>query len=133
MIVPQAIIIVAFLALLVLGFLNRNMPRVGGKLGPIRTVDPPPVLPSGFSRVYTRAVTLFLASDASRFPTLKAFLRGGTTLLPVVMRIYRVAGCKSEIEIPEEVADYERIDAAHALALLRELPDPRRVHPAFER
>ena len=128
MIVPQAIIIVAFLALLVLGFLNRNMPRVGGKLGPIRTVDPPPVLPSGFSRVYTRAVTLFLASDASRFPTLKAFLRGGTTLLPVVMRIYRVAGCKSEIEIPEEVADYERIDAAHALALLRELPDPRRVH-----
>jgi len=128
MIVLQAIIIVAFLALLVLGFLNRNMPRVGGKLGPIRTVDPPPVLPSGFSRVYTRAVTLFLASDASRFPTLKAFLRGGTTLLPVVMRIYRVAGCKSEIEIPEEVADYERIDAAHALALLRELPDPRRVH-----
>jgi len=128
MIVLQAIIIVAFLALLVLGFLNRNMPRVGGKLGPIRTVDPPPVLPSRFSRVYTRAVTLFLASDASRFPTLKAFLRGGTTLLPVVMRIYRVAGCKSEIEIPEEVADYERIDAAHALALLRELPDPRRVH-----
>jgi hypothetical protein len=45
-----------------------------------------------------------------------------------VMRIYRVAGCKAEIEIPEEAAGYERIDAAQALALLRELPDPRRVH-----
>ena len=38
-----------------------------------------------------------------------------------------VAGCKAEIEIPEAAADYERIDAAQALALLRELPDPRRV------
>jgi hypothetical protein len=127
MIVLQAIIIIAFLALLVLGFLRRNMPRVGGKPGPIRNLDPPPVLPSGFSRIYTRAVTLFVASDASRFPTLKAFLRGGTAQLSVVMRIYCVAGCKAEIEIPEAVADYERIDAAQALALLRELPDPRRV------
>jgi hypothetical protein len=128
MIVLPAIIIIAFLALLALGFLNRNMPRVGGKLGPIRTVDPPAAPPSGFSRIYTRAVTLFVASDASRFPTLKAFLRDGTARLPVVMRIYCVAGCKAEIEIPEEVADYERIDAVQALALLRELPDPRRVH-----
>jgi hypothetical protein len=127
MIVLPAIIIIAFLALLVLGFLRRNMPRVGGKLGPIRNLDPPPVLPSGFSRIYTRAVTLFVASDASRFPTLKAFLRGGTAQLTVVMRIYCVAGCKAEIELPEAVADYERIDAAQALALLRELPDPRRV------
>jgi hypothetical protein len=128
MIVLQAIIITAFLALLVLGFLRRNMPRVGGKPGPIRNLDPPPVLPSGFSRIYTRAVTLFVASDASRFPTLKAFLRGGTAQLTVAMRIYCVAGCKTEIEIPEAAADYERIDAAQALALLRELPDPRRVH-----
>jgi hypothetical protein len=128
MIVLQAIIIVAFLALLVLGLLRRNMPRVGGKLGPIRNLDPPRLLQSGFSRIYTRAVTLFVASDASRFPTLKAFLRGGTAQLTVAMRIYCVAGCKTEIEIPEAVADYERIDAAQALALLRELPDPRRVH-----
>src|ERR1700688_354301 len=128
MIVLQAIIIVIFLALLVLGFLRRNMPRVGGKLGPIRTVDPPQAPPSGFSRIYARMVTLFVASDASRFLTLKAFLRDGTMRKPVVMRIYRVAGCKAEIEIPEAVADYERIDAAQALALLRELPDPRRVH-----
>jgi hypothetical protein len=128
MIVLQAIIVIIFLALLVLGFLRRNMPRVGGKLGPIRTVDPLPAPPGGFSRIYARTVTLFVASDASRFPTLKAFLREGTVRKPVVMRIYRVAGCKAEIEIPEEAAGYERIDAAQALALLRELPDPRRVH-----
>jgi hypothetical protein len=128
MIVLQAIIITAFLVLLGFGFLNRNRPRVGGKLGPIRTVDPPLIPPSGFSRVYTRAVTLFVASDARRFPSLKAFLRDGTAQLAVTMRIYCVAGCKAEIEIPEAAADYERIDAAQALALLRELPDPRRVH-----
>src|ERR1700720_2991498 len=108
MIVLQAIIIVAFLALLVLGLLRRNMPRVGGQLGPIRNLDPPRLLQSGFSRNYTRAVTLFVASDASRFPTLKAFLRDGTMQQPVVMRIYRVAGCKLEIEIPDQIPDYER-------------------------
>jgi len=128
MIVLQAIVIAAFLGLLVLGFLRRNMPRVGGKLGPIRANDPPRQLPGGFSRTYTRAVTLFVASDASRFPTLKAFLRDGTARLSAVMRIYCVAGCKAEIEIPEQAPDYERVDAAQALALLRELPDPRRVH-----
>jgi hypothetical protein len=127
MIVLQSIIVILFFALLVRGFLTRNVPRVGGKLGPVRTADPPPALRSGFSRIYTRVVTLFVASDASHFPTLKAFLREGTVQQPVVMRIYRVAGCKAEIEIPEEIADYERIDAAQALALLRELPDPRRV------
>jgi hypothetical protein len=127
MIVLQAIIIILFFALLVRGFLYRNMPRVGGKLGPIRNVDPPPALPSGFARSYARAVTLFVASDASGFPTPKALLRDGTVQQPVVMRIYRVAGCKTEIEIPDQIADYERIDAAQALALLRELPDPRLV------
>ena len=40
MIVLQAIIIAAVLALLVLGFLRRDMSRVGGKIGPIRTIDP---------------------------------------------------------------------------------------------
>jgi len=40
------------------------------------------------------------------------------------------------IEIPDRVADYQRIDAAQALALLRELPDPRlvrRLHVSDER
>ena len=100
MIVLQAIIIIAVVALLVLGFLRRNMPRVGGKLGPIRTVDPPRELPGGFSRTYTRAVSLFVASVASRFATLKAFLRDGTARLPVVMRIYCVAGCKARSRFP---------------------------------
>jgi hypothetical protein len=136
MIVLQVIIIILFFALLVRGFLHRNMPRVGGKLGPIRNVDPPQALPSGFSRIYARAVTMFVASDASRFPTLRAFLRDGTVQQPIVMKIYRVAGCKAEIEIPDQIADYERIDAAQALALLRELPDPRlvrRLHLSDER
>jgi hypothetical protein len=127
MIVLQVVIVVIFLALLVLGFLYRNRPRVGGKLGPIRPIDPPRALPSGFSRLYARAMTLFVASDALRFPTLKAFLREGTVQQPVVMQIYCVAGCKAEIEIPDQAADYDRIDAAQALALLRELPDPRLV------
>jgi hypothetical protein len=127
MIVLQSIIVILFFGLLVRGFLYRNMPRAGGKLGPIRTTDPPPASPSGFSQVYTRVGTVFVASDASRFPTLKAFLRHGTAQQPIVMRIYRVAGCKAEIEIPDRIADYERIDAAQALALLRELPDPRRL------
>jgi hypothetical protein len=127
MIVLQSIIVILFFGLLVRGFLYRNMPRVGGKLGAIRTTDPSQALPSGFSQVYTRVVTLFVASDASRFPTLKAFLRDGTVQQPIAMRIYRVAGCKAEIEIPDRIANYERIDAAQALALLRELPDPRRV------
>jgi len=127
MIVLQLIIVIPVLGLLVFGFVHRNRPRVGGKLGPIRNIDPPQALPSGFARIYARAVTMFVASDASRFPTLKAFLRTGTVQQPIVMRIYRVAGCKAEIEIPDQIADYERVDAAQALALLRELPDPRLV------
>jgi hypothetical protein len=136
MIAFQIIIIILFSILLVRGFLYRNMPRVGGKIGPGRTLDPPQALPPGFSRVYGRAMTVFVASDAARFPTLKAFLRDGTVQQPVVMRIYRVAGCKTEIEIPDRTADYERIDAAQALALLRELPDlrlVRRLHLSDER
>jgi hypothetical protein len=123
----QVIIVILFLVMLVRGFLYRNMPRVGGKIGPIRNISPQPALPSGFSRVYARAMTVFVASDAARFPTLKSFLRDGLARQPIVMRIYRVAGCKTEIEIPDQAADYERIDAAQALALLRELPDPRLV------
>lgn len=111
-------------------FRSRDLPRVGGRLGPVRTIDPPQPSLSGFSLIYARAVTVFAASEPSsvaRFSTLEALLRDGTVQRPVVMRIYRVAGCKAEIEIPDQVPDYERIDAAEALALLRELPDPRLV------
>jgi hypothetical protein len=105
---------------------TRNMPRIGGKLGRIRNIDPPQPRPDGFSRIYARAATVIVAPDTPRFSTLKAFLRS-TMQRHVVMRIYRVAGCKAEIEIADQVADYERIDAAEALVLLRQLPDPRIV------
>jgi len=73
-------------------------------------------------------MTLFTpAPDAAPFLTLKSFLRHGTVQQPVLLRIYRVAGCKTEIEIPAATPDYDRIDAAAALTLLRELPDPRLV------
>lgn len=127
MIVLQGIVIALFLALCVRGFLHRKMPRVGGKIGAVRAIDPPPTLPAGISRVHTRAVTLFVASDAGPFPSLKAFLRDGTAPKSADINVYRVSGSKTEIEIPNALPDYERIDAAHALSLLRELPDARRV------
>jgi hypothetical protein len=47
--VLQVSVIILFLVLLALGFPYRNRPEVGGKIGLIRTIDPPPALPSGFS------------------------------------------------------------------------------------
>jgi hypothetical protein len=133
----QIVIIVLIAVLLVRGFLVRNMPRVGGKIGPRQAIDPPSPLPDGFSGVYARAMTIFAASsDATSFSSLKEFLRHGTVRQPALMRIYRVAGCKTEIEIPAGAPDYERIDATQALALLRELPDLRlirRLHLSDER
>jgi hypothetical protein len=123
--------------LLTVFFLNRNMPRAGGKIGRRRAIDPPTTFPDGISRAFAREVTIFTASsDAAGFSTLKAFLRHGTTGRPILMRIFRVARCKTEIEIPAAPPDYERIDAADALALLRELPDLRlirRLHLSDER
>jgi hypothetical protein len=137
MVVSQIVIIVLFLSLLVRAFFNRKMPRIGGKLGPVRPAEPATSAPEGFSRAYARTVTVFASTaDAEPFPTLKSFLRRGTTRQPALMRIYRVAGCQTEIEIPIETPDYERIDAAEALALLRELPDSRiirRLHLSDER
>ncbi len=133
----QIALIVLFAILLVRGFLVRNRPRVGGKIGPVRALDPAPLLPDGFSAVYARAMTIFTASsDAARFRDLKEFLRDGIARQPMLMRIYRVAGCKTEIEIPAGAPDYDRIDASEALALLRELPDlrlVRRLHLSDER
>jgi hypothetical protein len=136
MIVLQAIIVGIFLVLAVNGFLHRNMPQVGGKIGRIKAIYPPVPPPEGFSRVYARVTTVFVGTDAAGFPTLRDYLLKGPVRKPMVMRVYCVAGCKTEIEIPEEAADYERIDAAEALALLRELPDPRlvrRLHLSDER
>jgi hypothetical protein len=122
------IILVLFIVLMFRTFLQRNMPRVGGKTGPRQTVDPPVPLPEGFSALYARRMTLFVASDdAANFSSQRKFMRCGTRQIPALMRIYCVAGTKIEIEISAEAPDYERIDAGEALALLRELPDPRLI------
>ena len=122
------IIIILFAVLLVRGFLARNRPRVGGKIGPLRAIDPAAPLPDGFSSVYARVMTIFVASsDAARFHDLKEFLRHGTAQQPTLMHVYRVAGWKTEVEMPASAPDYQGIDAAETLALLRELPDLRLV------
>jgi hypothetical protein len=122
------IIFILFGIFLVRRYLNRNMPRVGGKIGAIRSVGPPPALPAGFSKVHTRVLTVYTASsDAARFSTMKAFLRRGTVAQPTLMQIYRVAACETDVEIPAELPPYDRIDVAEALALLRELPDLRLI------
>ncbi len=127
--IAKFLIIVLFAVLSFLAFLQRNMPQVGGKIGRRRTLDPATPIPGGFSGVYARAMTVFVAtSNAADFANLKDFLRHGTAPRPILMRIYRVAGCKTEIEISAEAPDYERINAAEALALLRELPDLRLIH-----
>jgi hypothetical protein len=123
------IIIILLGILLVRRFLDRNRPRPGGKLGPVQVLDPPVAVPPGFLRVYARAITIFTASsETRRFPSLKAFLRHATVRRSVSMRVYRVACCMTDIEIPAEPPVYNRMDATEALALLRELPDLRFVH-----
>ncbi len=127
MMAAQITIIVLFLVLAVPAFFARNLPQVGGKIGPVQKTDAPSAPPTGFSRVYVRSMTLFVAANADPFDTLKAFLRESPKPKSVIMQIYCVSGCKTEIEIPVQVADYQRIDASEALSLLRELPDFRRV------
>jgi hypothetical protein len=128
-IVVNFLFLVFFTVIAVRAFLMRGLPRVGGKIGPRQATEPPAPLPDGFSRVYARTVTIFTSSaDAARFANLKAFLRQGTQRRTILMRFYRVAGCKTEIEIPAAAPDYERLDAAETLGLLRELPDPRLIH-----
>jgi hypothetical protein len=57
------IILIIFGIFLIRIFLNRNMPRVGGKIGALTAAEPPAVVPDGFSRVYARIVTVFIASS----------------------------------------------------------------------
>ena len=135
------LIVVAIIgvALLINAFLNRNMPRVGGKIGRRHPGTPAEPVPDGFSRVDCREITIFSApSQPERYATLKTYMRDGTRRWPGLVHVYRVAGCKTRIEIPAAMPGYERIEASEALALLRELPDPRlvwRLHlsdePAF--
>jgi hypothetical protein len=130
-------ILLIFVYLAARAFRYRNVPRVGGKIGPRRKIKPAEPIPAGFSALYKRSVTVGTPpTDAVSHPDLKSFLRHGVTQRRIQMRVYRVSGCKSEIEMPMEAPDYERIDAAEALELLRELPDPRlirRLHLSDER
>lgn len=124
---PKVLILIIFAVLAVNAYLKRNMPRVGGKIGR-RSGLPAEAAPNGFSRVDCREITLFGApSDAKNYPNLKTYLRDGPVRRQSLVRIYRVAACKTSIEISAEPPHYQRIDAAEALALLRELPDPRLV------
>ncbi len=136
--IPGIAAVISLVILLINAFLNRNMPRVGGKLGrrsPSVPADPPP----GFSRIDCRQLTVYSApAEPDRYSTLKAYMRDGTQRRQEQVHIYRVAGCRTRIEILAAMPHYDRIDASEALALLRELPDPRlvrRLHvsdePAF--
>lgn len=120
-------IVIIAVVMLIEKIRNRNLPRLGGKLG--RRLNSTLPVPEGFSRIERRAVTHFTAAtDAADYRNLRAFLLKGIQRRQARLRIYRVAGCETRIEIPDEIPGYERIDADEALALLRELPDLRLVH-----
>src|SRR5581483_11982473 len=91
---------------------SRNLPRIGGKLGPH---VPAPDLPAGdgFARVDCREITIFTGPpDGTRYPDLKTYLRDGVVPRLRLMRVFQVARCRTRIEIPVEVPDYPRLDAA---------------------
>src|SRR5471030_2238428 len=90
-------------------FFNRHTPPVGGKLGRQRGAPAAMELPDGFSNVILREITQFGArSNSARYPSLKAFLRDGIFERTGLMCIYRVAGCKTRIEITAAPPNYER-------------------------
>lgn len=125
---PGTAVAAALVALLINEFLNRNLPRIGGKIGRRRPCVQGGPLPDGLSRVECRRIITYSAPcEPERYATLKAYLRNGTRRQSSLVNVYSVAGCKTRIEIPVETPRYARIDAADALALLRELPDLRLV------
>ena len=127
--IPGVVVTICMVILLTYAFLNRKMPRGGGTIG--RRVDNPPPLtvPDGFARVDCREVTYFDApADAAAFDTLKAYQRDGVTPRQSRVLVHRVAGCNTRIECAAETPNYDRITPSEALALLRELPDPRLVY-----
>ena len=128
-IVPGIVVIIVFVVLLINAFINRNMPRIGGKIGPRIREAPELTPPAGFSRVDCRAITNFdAATDAESFVSLKAYRRDGVTRRQGRVLVYRVAACNTRIEFPAEEPDYPRLTPVEMLALLRELPEPRLVY-----
>jgi hypothetical protein len=127
--VTFALLLIIVTALVANAISNRGLPRISGRIGRRATGAPAVTVPDGFARADCREITVFVAtSDAGPYRTLKDFLRAGTARRPGRVNIYRVAGCHTRVEIPAGPPSYDRIDAAEALALLRELPDLRIVH-----
>lgn len=123
---PKLVVLVIFMVLVVFAFLRRNWAQVGGKLGRRSKSAPLPPLADGFSRVECRAIINYGApADADNFTDLKTYLRDAAVRQPGLVYVYHVAGFGTQIEIPATAPHYDRIDATEALALLRELPDPR--------
>ena len=57
-------------------YVNRNLPRVGGKIGARRVRWPASLTPLGFSYVDCRAITFFSRPpDAAPYVNLKTYLR----------------------------------------------------------
>jgi hypothetical protein len=127
--VSVAIAAIGVIFLLVNGFIRRNWAQVGGKIGRRSKIAPLPPVPDGFARVECREIVNYRAPpDAQNYPDLKSYMREAAVRQPGLVHIYRVAGFDTRIEIPAAAPHYDRIDAVEALALLRELPDPRFIH-----
>ena len=125
---PKLIFLVVLLVLSAIAFWRRNWARAGGKIGRRSKTALPPFLPEGFSRVECREIVNFAPpEDARGYRNLKSYVREAAVHQPGLIHIFHVAGCKTLIEIPVAMPDYDRIDVTEALALLRELPDPRLV------
>ncbi|MGA3302519.1 MAG: hypothetical protein ABSC72_04440 [Methylovirgula sp.] len=125
----EVLILLVYVLLVGQIFLNRNLPRVGGKIGPPRVRWPVSLTPPGFSYVDCRAITLFSRPpDAMPYADFKTYLRDAPLRHQALVRVYLVALCNTRIEIMDRPTYYQRIDAVEALALLRELPDLRLVY-----
>jgi hypothetical protein len=124
----EALIFIIFAVLAVNAFLKRNWAQAGGKIGRRSEAAPLPPLPDGFSNVECREIVHYTApATGESYSDLKTYMREAAVRRPGLINVYRVAGSDTRIEIPAATPHYNRIDAAEALALLRELPDPRLV------
>ena len=72
----EVLILLVYVLLFGQIFLNRNLPRVGGKIGPRRVRWPASLTPPGFSRVDCHAITLFSRPpDAAPYANFKTYRR----------------------------------------------------------
>lgn len=123
-----AFLVICLIVMLVRRPARSHLAWVGGKIGRRRPTPAGVDLPSGFSGVTSRDITVWGAqSDGKAYSSIQDFLRNCAFKRTELARFYRIAGCKTRIEIPARRPDYERITATETLALVRELPDPRLI------